>query len=114
MKRNSSLRTPYRTRAFSPAGSAARVDDAGLGRGIAWAQLALWTLCAARADADMNRGALTLEGHIAVALLVVLTVCLAAKTIDWAVRATEPRMGGSQTAFDQEKAPRNAPRRVHF
>jgi hypothetical protein len=66
------------------------VDGARLGRAIGVTQLVLSALCAARVGSDVQRGPLTPEGMLALALFVALTTWLLAKFmaqfIAWAIR----------------------------
>jgi hypothetical protein len=73
----SALRAPCHSRAVSHA-SPAPVDDAGLDRTMTLTEMVLVALCAARVGTDLQRGPLTLEGHLALGLLVILSIVLLA------------------------------------
>jgi hypothetical protein len=68
-------------------GGAEQFDEAKLRRATVATQLVLLTLCVARVSADLRRGPLTIEGDMALALLVVLATLLVAKAIAWAIRS---------------------------
>jgi hypothetical protein len=80
------LRTPYRSSAIVRSDATGPVDGARLGRTIVVTQLVLSGLCAARVGSDVQRGPLTPEGILALALLVALATWLLAKSIAWAIR----------------------------
>jgi hypothetical protein len=92
MKIRSALRTPYRSRTIVRSG-ATGLDDVKLHRAIALTQLGLLALCAARVSSDWLRGPLSVEGSIALGLLLILAMLLAAKAIGWAIRAALPAEG---------------------
>ena len=75
MKLMSALRVPCHSRAASPAG-AERVDQATLDRTMVLTELVVVGLCAARGGTDLRHGPLTLEGDLALALLVVVAIAL--------------------------------------
>jgi|GEM_PF-3300909 hypothetical protein len=80
------LRTPYPSRAIVGSDATGPVDRARLGRAIVATQLVLTALCAARVGSDVQRGPLTPEGILALALLVALVSWLLAKSIAGALR----------------------------
>ena len=84
--RTTTLRAPYRSRAIIRSGCSGQTDEASLGRGILFTQIALIALCAARGGTDLLRGPQTIEGDIAIALFAVLAAWLVAKAIGWAIR----------------------------
>jgi hypothetical protein len=90
MSSRSALRTPYRSRVIVRSGTTGLMDERKLCRAIAVTQFALLSLCAARIWTDWLRGPLTVEGTMALALLVVLTISLVAKAIAWTIRAAVP------------------------
>jgi hypothetical protein len=75
MKLMSALRGPCHSRVASRTG-AGPVDDGGLHRTMLLTQGVVLALCAARVASDLQRGPLTIEGDIALVLLVILTISL--------------------------------------
>jgi hypothetical protein len=80
------FRVPFRSRTVVPSGAGAHVSEAGLRQGAAWTQLVLLALCAARAGIDLHNGRVTIEGDVALALLIVFTVWLAVELLGGAAR----------------------------
>jgi hypothetical protein len=75
MKLMSALRVPCHSRAASPAG-AEPVDQATLDRTMVVTELVVAGLCAARVGTDLQHGPLTLEGDLALALLIIVALAL--------------------------------------
>jgi hypothetical protein len=75
MKLMSALRSPCHSRAATCT-SAGPVDDGGLRRTMLLTQAVVLALCAARVATDLQRGPLTLEGDVALVLLVILALSL--------------------------------------
>jgi len=90
MKLMSSLRKPCRSRRIVGTGISMGMSEASLARGVVWTQLVVLVLCAARVRADLLGGTRTIEGGLALGLLVVLAASLFARAIAWALR----RRGG--------------------
>jgi hypothetical protein len=75
MKLMSALRGPCHSRMASRTG-AGPMDDGGLQRTMLLTQGVVLALCAARVVSDLKRGPLSIEGDIALVLLVILTISL--------------------------------------
>src|SRR3974390_2693720 len=90
MNLRSALRSPFRSRAIVRSGATGRTNEPKLHRAMALTQLAVLALCAARVGIDAHRGPLSIEGSIALALVVVLAMSLVAKAIRWAMGAAGP------------------------
>jgi hypothetical protein len=95
MKLTTALRTPYG--ATTVVGSAAngRVSGLSLDRATVLAKLAVVMLCAARVGADWLRGYATIEGGVALALLVAFTMWLVAEATGGATRSASPAQGAT-------------------
>lgn len=81
MKLTSPLRTPYRSRTVVRADVTKAMDEAGLGRAVALTRFVLLVLCAARVGSDWLRGAPSIEGRMALVLVVVLVMSLVANAV---------------------------------
>lgn len=71
-----------------------------LSRSVALIQVVLFALCAGRVVTDLHRGPLTLEGAIALALLVVLSMPFVGKAIGRTIRGTTVARSGRSLAAD--------------
>jgi hypothetical protein len=90
MKLDTTLRTPFRSRTIVQSGAAPRVSDASLRRAIVVTRTVLAILCAARAAADWLQGHATVEGGVALVLVVVFTTWLAVEAIGREPRVSVP------------------------
>lgn len=86
----SALRTPCHARTIVRSAATGPTDEAQLDQMMALTQLALLILCVARVCADLVRGPLTFEGHIALAVVVVLAMLLIDRATEWVVRDAPP------------------------
>jgi hypothetical protein len=86
MKLSSVLRTPYRSRGLVRTGVAGGMDEASLDFGVLATELVLLALSAARVCADLRNGLRTIEGSLALVLVVTMAACLGGRVIAWATR----------------------------
>lgn len=84
------LRTPFRPRTIVPSGAAGRLPDASLRRALVVARTVLAILCAARAAGDWLRGHATIEGAVALLLVLAFATWLAVEAIGRELRASVP------------------------
>ncbi len=81
VKSASTLRVPLRSRTVARSDAPWSLDDASLGRSLTVTQLLLLGWCAARVGVDLRRGALGLDGCIALAVIAALAPSLARRVI---------------------------------
>lgn len=81
MKPPTPLRVPFRARSVVRASADGDVDEPRLRQAVVWTKLVLMALCAARVQTDRLHGLATLEGRVALALLVVFGISLAVQVL---------------------------------
>jgi hypothetical protein len=81
MKTPSTRRGPARLRAVALAAAPPTTSEKRLARAIVLMQVVILALCAARAGADWSRGALGIEGGVALVLAGVFCLWLVAESI---------------------------------
>jgi hypothetical protein len=93
MKLTTALRTPYGSTTVVRSAATGRVSGLSLDRATMLAKLAVAMLCAARVGADWLRGHATIEGGVALALLIAFTLWLMAEPTGGATRSAGPTHG---------------------
>jgi hypothetical protein len=94
MKLIAACRTPYHVRAIARSAATGPISDAKLGRAIVLTQIVLLVLSVARVAADDRQSPPSVEGIIALVVVVSLVGSLAAKAIHWATRQNPKDRGG--------------------
>lgn len=82
MNVTTALRTPYGSTTTVRGGATGRVTDATLRQAMVWARMVVVALCAARAAADWGDAKVSVEGSLALALLVAVTMWIAIEALD--------------------------------
>jgi hypothetical protein len=80
MRPITALRTPYGSTTIIRSHTTGRIDEAHLASATVLAKLVLVLLCAARVSADWLRGHATIEGGVALALLVAFAMWLGSES----------------------------------